>query len=135
MSKRQRLVPVLLVVAALLASAPLLAGPLVGWERIGQATVSDRLDHDTIPVTARQGSFKAIQLKVSGHAVQFREVKIHFANGEAQNVELRNVIPAGGESRVIDVEGGDRVIRSIELVYDAQTRRGRRARVVIFGRN
>jgi len=47
-------------------------------------------------------------------------VKIHFGDGETQDVELRNVIPAGGESRVIDVEGRDRAIRSIEFRYDAQ---------------
>lgn len=135
MSKRQRLVPMLVLLTVLAAGSPLLAGPIRGWERIGQATVSDRLDHDVVPVTAAQGSFKAIQLKVQFHAVQFREVKIHFANGETQNVALRTVISAGDESRVIDIEGGDRVIRSIELVYDAQTERGRRARVVIFGRN
>ena len=135
MSTRHRLVLVFVLLTTLAAGSPLLAGPIRGWERIGQATVSDRLDHDVVPVTAAQGNFKAIQIKVQGHAVQFREVKIHFANGDTQNVELRTVISAGEQSRVIDIEGGDRVIRSIELVYDAQTKRGRRARVLIFGRN
>ncbi len=106
-----------------------------GWERIGEATVNDALDHDTIPVTAAQGTFKAIQIHVLGHAVQFRSVKIHFGNGDVQNVELRSVIRAGGSSRVIDVEGADRVIRSIEFLYDAQTVRGRKAIVRVLGRN
>jgi hypothetical protein len=133
-SSRFRAAVVVLLVA-LTFTAAAFAGPIRGWERIGQAAVSDRPDHDTIPVTGRQGNFRAIQIKVQGHAVQFREVKIHFANGGTQNVALREIIPAGGESRVIDVEGGDRVIRSIELAYDAQSFRGRRARVVLYGRN
>ena len=61
--------------------------------------------------------------------------KIHFANGRIQDVGLRDVIPAGGESRVIDLVGGDRVIQHVEFWYDAQTRRrGRGARVLVFGR-
>ena len=105
------------------------------WEVLGTTNVTDGVDHDTLPVTRAQGTFKAIKLKVLGHGVQFRSVKIHFSNGDVQDVELRNVIPAGGESRVIDVEGYDRGIRSIEFLYDAQTVRGRRARVRVFGQN
>lgn len=137
---RRRLFPVTVVsvlFAALIVSAatPLSAGPRVGWEFLGARTVTDRLDHDTLPVTAAQGSFKKLQVRVKGHAVQFRSMKIHFANGEHQDVELRSVIPAGGESRVIDVDGYDRVIRSLEFVYDAQALRGRRAVVRVFGLN
>ncbi|HRC84115.1 MAG TPA: hypothetical protein PK413_00745 [Thermoanaerobaculia bacterium] len=111
------------------------AGPVVGWELLGQRSVTDRLDHDVIPVTAAKGNFKSLKIKVFVRAVQFHHVTVHFANGENQTIELRNVIPAGGESRVIDVEGYDRVIRSIELTYDAQSLRGRRARVQVWGRN
>ncbi len=112
-----------------------LAGPLRGWELLGQTRVTDRVDHDTIAVTAARGSFKSLRIKVSDHAVEFRDVKIHFANGGTQDVALAQVIPAGGESRVIDVEGYDRVIRSIALTYDAQSVRGRAARVRVFGKN
>jgi hypothetical protein len=44
------------------------------------------------------------------------------------------VIPAGGESRVIDVEGYDRVISRVDFRYDAKSA-GRRAVVRLFGRN
>jgi len=47
--------------------------------------------------------------------------------------QLRNPIPAGGESRVIDLQGGDRVIRSVEFWYDARSR-GRQAIVRALGR-
>jgi hypothetical protein len=45
------------------------------------------------------------------------------------------VIPAGGESRIIDVEGHDRAIRSIEFRYDAQSLLGKKARVLVYGKN
>ncbi|HWN41993.1 MAG TPA: hypothetical protein VNW71_07200 [Thermoanaerobaculia bacterium] len=106
------------------------------WEVLGTLGVSDARDRDLLGVTARKGSFRSVKLEVLGQAVQFRSMKIHFANGETQHVALRDVIPAGGESRVIDIEGaGDRVIRAIEFRYDAQSLLGKRARVRVYGKN
>ena len=105
------------------------------WEFLGQRSVTDRVDHDVIAVTAAKGTFRALQLRVKGRAVQFRDVKIHFADGQDQDVELRHVIPAGGQSRVIDVNGRDRVVRSVEFWYDAQSILGKRAEVELYGLN
>jgi hypothetical protein len=44
-----------------------------------------------------------------------------------------NTIAAGGETRAIDLEGNDRVIRSVEFWYDANTIRGRQAQVRVYG--
>ena len=104
------------------------------WEMLGTRTVTDRVDHDTI-AAGRQGTFRALKIRVEGRAVQFRDVKIHFANGDKQDVALRNVIPAGGESRVIDIEGRDRAVRNIDVWYDTQSLAGRRAVVKVYGLN
>lgn len=104
-----------------------------GWELLGQRMVTDRADHDLIPVTASRGDFKKIKVTVARASVDFRRMVVHFGNGADQDIELRHTIPAGGESRVIDLEGGDRVIRSVELWYDANTIRGRRAMVRVYG--
>ncbi len=135
MNRSSRYTLPLLALALTLVASPLAAGRLHGWELLGERSVSDALDHDVIPVTAARGDFKSLKVMVRRHAVQFREMKIHFGDGSVQNVELRSVIPAGGESRVIDVEGKDRVIRSVELTYDAQTLRGRKALIRLFGKN
>lgn len=106
------------------------------WAVLGERGVTDGADHDVIPVTAARGTFDAIRLAVRNHAVDFQRVVIHFANGDDQNVELRATIPAGGQSRVIDVDGANRVITSIEFWYDAKTRgRGGRALVRALGRH
>ncbi len=131
--------PRTLACLALIALAVGLAAPAAaarrGWELIGERVVSDRVDHDTVVVTRAEGTFQAVQIRVLERPVQFRSMKIHFANGDTQNVELRDRIRAGGKSRVIDVEGGDRVIKTIEFVYDAQALGGRTAKVRVFGRN
>lgn len=105
-----------------------------GWELLGTRSVTDKVDHDSI-AAGRQGTFRSLKIAVQRQPVQFRDVKIHFANGDVQHVKLRDVIRAGGTSRVIDVEGRDRVIRSIEFWYDAQSVRGKQATVRVFGKN
>ena len=130
---RKPLILGLFCAVALGLAAAAAAGPSHGWELLGTRTVTDRVDHDSI-AAGHQGTFRSIKITVQHHAVQFRDMKIHFANGDVQDVGLRNVVPAGGESRVIDVEGRDRVIRSVEFWYDAQTR-GKQAVVRVYGKN
>jgi hypothetical protein len=120
-----------LVLAAVLPASAGAARP--AWTLLGERAVSDARDHDVIPVTVARGDFRRLQLRVLDRPVQFRSVHVHFGNGQTQELALRDVIPAGGKSRVIDVVGGDRVIQSIELRYDAQSLRGKSARVRVYG--
>ena len=129
-----RRIATLSVLVALAGAGVAAAKSQPAWLLLGERTVTDAVDHDVIPVTKAEGTYQAIRLKVFERAVQFRRVVIHFGNGTRQEVELRTVIPAGGESRVIDVAGGDRVINRIELVYDAQSLAGHRAVVRVFGK-
>ena len=62
-------------------------------------------------------------------------MKIHFANGDVQDVQLRNVVQAGKWTRAIDLRGGKRGIEKIVMTYDAQTARRRKgATVLVRGR-
>jgi hypothetical protein len=103
------------------------------WVLLGQRTVTDRVDHDQIVVTATRGDFRRIKITVQRAAVDFHRVVVHYRNGGDQEIEMRHTIPAGGESRAIDLRAGDRVIRSVDFWYDARTIRGRRAVVRLFG--
>jgi len=106
------------------------------WTLLGSRTVTDKNDHDTIAVTTARGSFNKIKFEVGGHAVDFQRVVIHFRNGDDQKLELRSTIPAGGSSRDIDIEGTNRIIKSIDFWYDANTiGKGGHAVVKTFGRH
>lgn len=126
-----RLVSRSVLITLLVAAVPAAAA---SWVLLGQRTVTDRLDHDSIAVTRARGEFSAIKLTVHRRAVDFHRVVVRYASGGDQEVELRSTIPAGGESRVIDLRGGDRVIRSVELWYDARSLGGRKAVVKVHGR-
>jgi hypothetical protein len=84
---------------------------------LGQAHVDGERDHDRISVDRYEGSFRGIQLEVRGGAIDFQRVVVHFENGDDQEVGIRYRIPAGGRTRVIDLAGDRRYIRSVELWY------------------
>lgn len=105
-----------------------------GWALLGTRTVTDRVDHDTIVVTAARGDFTGVKLAVGRSAVQFYRVVVHFANGGSQELVMRDVIPAGGETRVIDLRGDERFIRSIDFWYEARSVGARGAVVRAFAR-
>lgn len=100
------------------------------WELLGQRAVNFRAEQDVIPVTAREGLFHAIQLEVSGNnAIEVISLVVTFGDGASHPVEVRQIIPGGQRTRVIDLPGAARVIRSVSLVYRTAgaVRRGRAA--------
>ena len=83
------------------------------WVKLGERTVNHAVDRDEIRVTSKKGKFKRIRLKVKRRKVTFRDLKVHFGNGGVQDITLRRQIPAGGETRAIDLKGEKRVIRKV----------------------
>ena len=131
----------IIVALATFASAPQAD---CDWEKLGERAVgmdgkdtstSDRrMDHDEILVTRAEGSFKSVQLRVQGSAVEFDKVIVHFANGSEQTLQLREKIPSGSSTRTIDLkgEGDERAIRKVEFDYRVENR-GQRATVELWG--
>jgi hypothetical protein len=119
------------VAAALVAGAVFAAD----WVFLGERVVNDRIDHDTIVVTGAEGQFSAVQVRVRRRPVHFLDMKIHYANDTTQDVALRAVIPAGGQSRVIDLIGSERMIRRVDFTYEAKSiGRGKKALIRLWGR-
>lgn len=126
--------PILLVFCSIFCLACASSNTTARWVKLGERTVNHRVERDVIPVTAARGDFRKIKLKVRHRAVTFRAVHVHYRNGRVQKVELRKNIPAGGETRVIDLVGDDRIIKEVTFIYDTATGRGDRAVVQLFGR-
>ena len=133
MSSRARVLGFLAACLGLLAlSIPAAAGDR--WELLGQRVVDDRLDHDEIVVTAARGDWVALKLRVQKAPVRFHDMKVHYGNGAVDDVSIRRVIPEGGESRVIDLRGNDRIIRKVTFTYDAKSLGRKPAEILLFGR-
>lgn len=102
------------------------------WAFLGSRHVDGHRDHDVIRVGMRDGKFRAVQLRVTGGAVDFHRVVVHFGNGTSEEIAFRERIPDGGRTRAIDLPGERRVIRSVDLWYGKESWI-RRPKVVLFG--
>jgi hypothetical protein len=102
------------------------------WAYLGSAHVDGGIDHDSIHVGSSDGRFRAIQLRVSGGAIEFQRVVVHFGNGTQEDLVVRERIPNGGVTRPIDLPGERRVIQSVELWY-GKNRWEHRPKVSLYG--
>lgn len=118
----------LLFVAAFSVSA----SPRDRWAYLGSAHVDGAVDHDNIHVGRSDGRFRAIQLRISGGAIEFQRVVVHFGNGTQEDLVIRERIPNGGATRAIDLPGERRVIESVELWYSKE-RWDRHPKVSLYG--
>ena len=117
----------------LFSSAAVYAQRIGRREYLGEANVNGARDHDNIVVTAARGAFRAIQIRVENGAIHFDRVVVHYGNGSSSPIEIRRRIPAGDQTRVIDLPGGRRMIRSVEFWYRRGTWGGRPPKVRLFG--
>jgi len=117
---------------ALIAGAALAlmacASPAQAWDVIGVREVRDRTDRDTIVVEGRR-QFERIKLCVYRNPVHFIDVDVHYANGGHQDVSVRERINAGQCTRAIDLNGDDRNITRVVMVYEETSFRRRTATV------
>jgi hypothetical protein len=130
MFKRIALASIALLFAFALSTMPTRAQG--GWDYLGDAHVDGAQDHDSIHVGRHDGRFRAIQLRVEGGEVFFEKVIVHFHNGSHEELLIRDRIPAGGQTRAIDLPGERRVIESVELWY-GKARWEHRPKVALFG--
>ncbi|MBK8609221.1 MAG: hypothetical protein IPL84_04565 [Chitinophagaceae bacterium] len=104
-----------------------------GWRFIADKRVAFGVDHDVIVTGNTNDDFRKLKLKVTDGPLKMYDMKVYFDNGSVQDVSIRFHIPEGGESRVIDLDGGLRHIRRIEFWYETKRFRKGRARVAVWG--
>jgi hypothetical protein len=104
------------------------------WKFIGDKNVGFGVDHDVIHCGNVNDDFRQIRLKVTDGPLKIYDMKIYFDNGSVQDVSLRSQIPQGGQSRIIDLEGGIRHLNKIEFWYETKGFARGRSRVAVWGR-
>jgi hypothetical protein len=117
-SRSMRCKPILVITLFLLGLVPAsTAAQAQQWVQLGCRDVDLNVDRDVIAVGARDGRFTAIRLRAAGNAVQMLDLKVVYANGEADDIPVRARIREGGASGPLDLRGRDRAIDRIEMIY------------------
>lgn len=105
------------------------------WFFLEDKNVGFGVDHDVIHFGNWKDDVRQIKLKITDGPLKMYNMKIHFDNGEVQDVSMRLRFAQGSESRVIDMNGGLRHLTKIEFWYETKGFARGRARVAVWGRN
>jgi hypothetical protein len=121
---------------ALISFSPLSKDDTIAapWKFIADKWVGWNVDHDVIHTGNINDDFRQLRLRVTDGPLKVYDMKVHFDNGEVQDVPLRVLIPKGRYSRIIDLNGGLRHISKIEFWYETKGFAKGKARVAVWGR-
>ena len=100
-------------------------GPPGTWQELGTVTVKDTVNHDDI-VLVGQAEYRSLKFKVQEAPVNILNMNVIYQNGKVDQFNLKYQIPAGGESRVIDLKTdnlktGIRKIRRVTIWYQTDS--------------
>jgi len=101
------------------------------WDFLGYAQVDSSQDHSRIRITRRGVHSRTIQLRVSGEAIFFDRLVVHFDDGTSQELIVSERISPGTRNYVIDLHGG-RSLENVELWYYKEPW-GHNPRVSLYG--
>ncbi|RFM27326.1 hypothetical protein DXN05_14960 [Deminuibacter soli] len=110
------------------------AGAAGSWRLLGTVSARHTADHDAILVQGPYDHFRRIKFKVTDSPLTMYKLVVTYDDRAAPEViATRFDIPKGGESRVIDLRGGSRKLRSIEFWYETKGFLNGKADVTVFG--
>jgi hypothetical protein len=115
---RSTAIALALVTAGLLAAPDAQAQRRGDWVQLGCKQVNlFGQERDSINVGRREGKFKAIRLLARGNDVEMVDLKVIYANGEPDDIPVRQWLRQGTQTRPLDLRGRERAIRRIDMVY------------------
>jgi hypothetical protein len=100
-------------------------GPPGTWQELGAVNVNFTVNHDDI-VLVGQAEYRSLKFKVQAAPVNILNMNVIYQNGKVDQFNLKYEIPAGGESRVIDLKTdnlktGVRKIRRVTIWYQSDS--------------
>ena len=110
------------------------AGAVGTWRLLGHTQAKFSADHDAIYIAGPYDFFRRLKFKVTDAPINMVRMIVRYDDGGLpENIDIRFNIPQGGESRVIDLKGGRRKLKSVEFWYDTKGILNGRADVTLFG--
>lgn len=102
------------------------------WVELGCHRVGFLETKDVIRVGRREGAFRTLKLTVADANLRLNRLRIIFGDKSSQTFDVRSAIPAGSETRSLDLDGRRRIIDRIELEYIPTLRLKRGPRVCVL---
>jgi len=90
-----------------------------GWHRIAQKTVDLSGYKEEISIKGEE-KFSAIKFIVKDTPIKLKNVELMFETGNDQSVNLNHEIKKYGQSHVLAIKGGERVVKKIFFTYSTK---------------
>jgi hypothetical protein len=104
-----------------------------GWHKIGETKVDFTKDHDEVTVMGAD-KFAMRNFKVPEAPIDIIDVEVYYESGDNQKVNMGYAIKSPGESRTIDLNGGERRIKKMVFTYKTiPNYKDKKAHVEIWG--
>lgn len=105
-----------------------------GWKFIADKWVNFGVDKDVIHIGNVQDEYSKLVVRVTDAPLRMYDMKVFFDNGGVQDVAIKSIIKQGGQTRIIDLDGGKRRLSKIEFWYETKGRGKGRSRVAVWGK-
>ena len=104
------------------------------WERLGSRKVDFRQDNDVIMVTAYEGRFRKLKLRINKAPIYLKNIRIVYGNGNSTVLKVNRMLENGTETRAFDLPGDKRVIQKIVFNYRSVPNFRGKGIITVFGR-
>lgn len=92
------------------------ASDKTGWHKIGETTVDLKKEKDEVVVMGAD-KFASLKFKVTDAAINLVSIEVYYEDGTKEDVMVNFPIKMKGESRTINIKGGERSLKKIIFVY------------------
>jgi hypothetical protein len=103
-----------------------------GWVKLGEREVDRKVDRDRIAVGRQEGKFTKLTIAVEDSDLELLDFVITFANNQKFDPKVKHFFKEGARTRVIDLPGDERMIKTIDLKYK-NLPGGGKAKVEVWG--
>jgi len=87
-----------------------------GWHKIGETTVNFQKDTDEVTIIGAD-KFAAIEFKVDKAPINLVSLEVFYDSGDTQTIKIDQQIKKNGQSKFIDLNGGERDLKKVVFVY------------------
>jgi hypothetical protein len=104
-----------------------------GWHKIGQVKADFKMESESISVIGAD-ELKAIKLKVTDAPINIQNVIVFYESGKMQEIPIKGVLQAGGETGSFDLARPKEAIKKITFTYKSEPNfKGDKAHVELYG--
>jgi protein involved in sex pheromone biosynthesis len=109
------------------------ASDKTGWHKIAETVVNFDKDRDEVMVVGAD-RFAQLKFKVTDAPINLISIEVYYEDDTKQNIAVNFPIKVKGESKAIDIKGGEKSIKKIVLVYKTEANSTeKKAHVEIWG--